>query len=157
MYVFALPQKIIAREPESSPELAVDSTAVVLVFPGKFSHSPSSGCVSSTSGWGVYVPLKTDQFVLGVDNGNLATRYDPFPLASLSLHYQCPNPWQILDCLQQERSFSIPQERRFSIQGEPEEREAERETASTESLAPRSGFLKPCLHFMIHLQVLPAL
>ena len=60
MYVFALPQKIIAREPESSPELAVDSTAVVLVFPGKFSHSPSSGCVSSTSGWGVYVPLKTD-------------------------------------------------------------------------------------------------
>ena len=36
MYVFALPQKIIAREPESSPEPAVDSTAVVLVFLGSF-------------------------------------------------------------------------------------------------------------------------
>ena len=56
----------------------------------------------------MYVPLKTDQFVLGVDHGDLATRYDPFPLASLSLHYQCPKPWKILDCLQQERSFSIP-------------------------------------------------
>ena len=59
-YVFALPQKIIATEPESSSELAVDSTAVVLVFPGKFSHSPSSGCVSRTSSQGVCVPLKTD-------------------------------------------------------------------------------------------------
>lgn len=46
------PGKTVATGSESSPEPAVDATAIVLVFPGNLSHSPSPGHISGARGTG---------------------------------------------------------------------------------------------------------
>ena len=90
--------------------------------------------------WGSQVPLTTDQFVLSIDNMNLGGKDKTLSLRVVTLRLSRvmpPNTWRILACLQYEGVKPV------NIQGEPEKREVESETAIMEPLVSAPEVLVP--------------